>query len=1068
MSTFTITLEDDQGSRNQFTFPMSLSSIDIGRGQACQVVIPSSGASRKHALLTYSNGQFNLMDQGTTNGTYVNNTRVATSVTLAPSDVIEIGGMYLYLSAPPSVWTNPRSSPWGKPSVRERKTSKRKVKPPNNQTVNLSDADTDRFLAVRSVSADVKVDGPLASLSLVITFHNDLGRTVEGDLVFPLPPMAALRGLVAKIGSRTIVGKIRGRGRALAEYKRALDAGQSAVLGESEGEDLARLKIAPIEPGEDVEISLSVHQILVPVSDGHRLIVPLTYMPRYVEGTSQTNATEQAAVDRPRPLTLAARATVDVFIAHPQGKPSTIRCASHSVTTKSGDKDTVVSLREAPLDRDLQIEIADRPRGEKPTLWVRHDATNGPDDNGPTTAVAILPPAFADEGPTIARNVIFLVDRSGSMNGGPMTSAIRAVRGALRSLTPEDRFNIIAFDNELEALALTPLPFDDATLSAADTFISNIRARGGTEASKAFLAAIAPRLDSRIPVAINQRPPSDQTFRLNVIVFMTDGDVANAATVLRGVREQLGDTRVHVLGIGDAVNHAMLAEVADAGGGTYTPVATNEDLEQGLVRLKNAITAPLWTGIRVHVEHDGERKAPKMLEPAGPLDLFAAEPVLVAFRGPMQAGDKLVLFGQKALGEDQRVALELTIPSDARAEGAVTTWALLRNRRLTYRFDPADNDTLEGLGQAFGVVNRQVALIGVHSDERQSAVSGSVPVVLPQPLNQSEGVGGQMMMRSAAAPAGGAARSTMAGMPPMPAKKAMPAPPGVRAPSPPASPLRAPPPPPAMGAPPGFGPPPPAPPGFGPPPPAPGFAGAPGFGPPPPAPQGFGPPPPPPGFAGPPGFGPPPVPASPAAFGPPPPAPPGFGAPPPGFGAPPVPASPAAFGPPPPPAALYGAPPPMAAPLPRAPEPAPMSITFTDDDAGLRALMLNQKADGLFTSDIASTLAAVAALVGRGHTAREGLFRAELRRTMMTLRGKVSGLSGNDKTMALLAWAMLVMPHGDPAPDDLPSYLATALEGISLTDLSSAQSRIRSALTLLPSGWDAPPLAGGIRRSLLS
>ena len=158
MSTFTITLEDDQGSRSQFTFPMSLSSIDIGRGQACQVVIPSSGASRKHALLTYSNGQFNLMDQGTTNGTYVNNTRVATSVTLAPNDVIEIGGMYLYLNAPPSVWTNPRSGPWGKPSVRERKTSKRKVKPPNNQSVNLSDTDTDRFLAVRSVSADVKVD----------------------------------------------------------------------------------------------------------------------------------------------------------------------------------------------------------------------------------------------------------------------------------------------------------------------------------------------------------------------------------------------------------------------------------------------------------------------------------------------------------------------------------------------------------------------------------------------------------------------------------------------------------------------------------------------------------------------------------------------------------------------------------------------------------------------------------------------------------------------------------------------------------------------------------------------
>ncbi len=1056
MSTFTIVLEDDQGQRSHFAFPTSVSSVTLGRGQACQVVVASSGASRRHAVISYTNGQFSIEDQGTTNGTFVNNTRVASPLALAPNDVIEIGGMYLYVQAPGTIWTNPRTTSWGKPAVRERKTSKRRPKPPNDQGVNLSDADSDRYLAVRNVSAQVNVDGPRASMSLVITFHNDLERTLEGDLVFPLPPMAALRSLVAKIGSRTIVGKIRGRSRAQAEYKAAIEAGQSAALGESEGEDLARLKIAPIEPGEDVEISLSVDQILVPISDGHRLIVPLTYMPRYIEGTSDPNETEKAAVDRPRPLTLAARATVDVHIDHPQGKPSTIRCASHQVSTKSIDHKSVITLRNAPLDRDLQIEIADRPRGEKPALWVRHDATNGPDDNGPTTAVAIVPPAFADEGPTIARNVIFLVDRSGSMNGGPMASAIRAVRGALRALTPEDRFNIVAFDHELEALSIAPVPFDDATLSAADTFISNIAARGGTEASKAFLAAIAPKLDGRVPVAIKQQPPPDQTYRLKVIVFMTDGDVANAATVLRGVREQLVDTRVHVLGIGDAVHHSMLAEVADAGGGTYTPVATNEDLEKALVRLKNAITAPLWTGIRVLIERDGERKAPKMLEPPGPMDLFAAEPVLFSFRGPVHTGDKLVLLGQKIEGEDQRLAFELSIPADARADGAVTTWALLRNRRLTYRFDTNDDDTLEGLGQAFGVVNRKVALVGVHSDERHAAVSGSVPVVLPQPLNQSEGVGQLKMQSMAYSAPGGAVRSTMAGVaPPMPARK--PAPGGAPS-APPA--LRAPPPP----SPAAYAPPPPQ--GFGPPPPPPGFGGSRGFGPPPPAPGGFGGPPPPPGFGAPPpapgGFGPPPPPP-----GGPPPVPGSFG-PPPGFGAPPVPASPAAFGPPPAPAAMYGAPPPMAAAAPRAPEPAPLGITFTDNDAGLRALMLNQKADGLFAGEIASTLAAVAALVSRGHTAREGLFRAELRRTMMTLRSKASGLSGNDKTMALLAWAMLVMPHGDPAPDDLPSDLAGALEGVSLTDLSATRAKIRTALALLPAGWDSPLLAGGIKRSFLS
>lgn len=1034
MSTYTIVLEDDQKQQSRLSFPTSVTTLDIGRGKSCQVVVESSGASRRHATLTFNQGAFTISDLGTTNGTYVNNGKVTGPLLLAPGDVIEISGFFLHVEADLFVWTNPRSTSFGTTNPRDKKTvsMKRRPKPPSNRSINLSDPESAKFLEVRNVFADVQVDGPHAAMKLVITFHNDLGRTIEGDLVFPLPPMAAMRSLVAKIGPRTLNGKIRARERAKAEYQRAVAAGQSAVLGESEGEDLARLKIAPIETGEDVEITLSVDQILLPISDGHRLIVPLTYMPRFTETNAPLNETEQAGVDRPRPLTLAARASVDVRIAHPEGKPTTLRCASHPTTTKSGAKETVVEVRNAPLDRDLQIEIADRPRGDKSAIWVRHDATNGPDDNGPTTTVAIIPPAFADEGPTIARNVVFLVDRSGSMNGGPMNSAIRAVRGALRSLNPEDRFNIIAFDNELEALAMASVPFDDATLNAADTFISNIRARGGTEASKALLAALAPRLEGRIPVAITQPPPPDQTYRLQVLVFMTDGDVANAAHVLRSVKEKLFDTRLHVLGIGDAVQHSTLAELADVGGGTYTPVATNEDLEKALVRLKNAITAPLWTGIRVLVERDGERKTPKMLEPPVPLDLFAAEPVLFSFRGVVQPGDKLVLLGQKVDGEDQKVAMELSVPADARAEGAATLWALLRNRRLTYRFDAADDATLEGLGTAFGVVNRQVALVGINADERQTTIEGSVPVVLQQPANMAEGVGGgPAMMRSAvySPPAGGA--------PPPPAAKPMaPRAPVPGAPPPPAAAVRSPRAPMAsLGAPP-----PPMSPAAYAPPPAQGFGPPPAFGGPPPAP-GFAPPPPAPGFAPPP-----------PAFGGPPPAP--------GFAPPPAPA-----------AAAYAAPPPPPAPAPArgAPEPAPapQNTTFTNDDAGLRALMLHQKADGLFAGDIASTLAAVAALVSRGHTAREGLFRAELRRTTMTLRSKVSSLSGNEHVFALLALALLVMPHGDPAPEGLSGDIAAQLEGISLVDVADVRAKVRAALALLPAGWNASSLAGGIQRSLL-
>ena len=143
------------------------------------------------------------------------------------------------------------------------------------------------------------------------------------------------------------------------------------------------------------------------------------------------------------------------------------------------------------------------------------------------------------------------------------------------------------------------------------------------------------------------------------------------------------------------------------------------------------------------------------------------------------------------------------------------------------------------------------------------------------------------------------------------------------------------------------------------------------------------------------------------------------------------------------------------------------AVSLTNDDAGLRALLLQQKADGLFAGDFAITLVAVAALVGRGHTAREGLFRAELRRTTMTLRSKLASLSGNDRTMALLTLAILVMPHGDSAPEGLAAEMVAKLEGISLADLSETRAKIRAAMASAPSGWDASPLAAQIKKTFL-
>lgn len=956
---------------------------------------------------------------------------------------------------------------------------------PMIEAVRLRASHDGTFVAIQGFSAEIKVDGPLVESQLNLGFVNDTGQNIEGDLVFPLPPSAALTELTVLCGSRTLQGKIRPRGRAQAEYRRAIDAGQTAALAQSEGEDLMQLHIAPIEAGEQVIVKLGMMSVLTPTAEGHRLLLPLTYMPRFVEDAASQKAIEAAAGERPRPATLAARATVRITIKHSAGlEAPTIRCSSHTALQERLADRTVVTVQSVPLDRDLHLEIADKPKKGQPAIWTRYQSGEGPDGLGATTSVALIPPAFADEGPTIPRTVTLLVDRSGSMSGNPMAAAQRAVRGCLRALGPLDRFNIIAFDSSLEALARRPVPFNDQNLQAADAFISAITARGGTDATMAMKAALDDVQVAGCSAVIESVPRPDAAHRLRIVVFMTDGDVSGAQHILEVSKPRLADTRLHVIGIGASVQHSLLGALATLGGGTYTPVSDDKDLEKALTRLKNTIDAPLMTGIQVTTEIDGVQQSPKHLEPQGPLDLFAGRPLLLSWRGNMPATAKLLLTGLRPDGEELRLRVSLDLNKAAEdGHSAALLWALLRNRRLTYRFDSSDDATLQALGTDFGLVNRQVALVAVHPEQRDVEVESTRPVSLPMPSQQAPATSGGAsynttragsyqggnpfpppapaapMRPSVAAPAKAKRRSAPAPMSP-PAPGSAPPPVGAPAsarsnsskaqlrmeesaatPSPAAAQMdfmememeRAAPAPVSASY---------------------SYSSADAAAGPvaPMTAQSM------------------PIPSMPAEA---PSAPKGgllsrakelFSRKPKAdakrrsSSSTPVSPPPEMSAPPPPPMA------PAALPVSVAPKPAPkaakdegskaeakaaVSRSFSDNEAGLRALLLEQGADGLFAGDWAVTLAAVAALVSRGHTAREGQFRAELRRTLQVVRQQLPGLSGAQRQAAALTLALLTVPHGEAAPAELVTSAASAVADASLHDLAALRAKTVAALAAL-------------------
>ncbi|MFO0629040.1 MAG: VIT domain-containing protein [Polyangiales bacterium] len=157
------------------------------------------------------------------------------------------------------------------------------------------------FIPLRRADYAVTVDGPAVTTCATLLFHHASTEVVEADLVLPLPPFAVLQALHVRWGQRALDGSVRPRGEAREVYAAARSEGRAAVLGESEGEDLARVRLAPVEPGEDVQVIVTLLHDAVPTLEGHRVLVPLTYMARYVEASAATKEIEGAATTSSSP-----------------------------------------------------------------------------------------------------------------------------------------------------------------------------------------------------------------------------------------------------------------------------------------------------------------------------------------------------------------------------------------------------------------------------------------------------------------------------------------------------------------------------------------------------------------------------------------------------------------------------------------------------------------------------------------------------------------------------------------------------------------------------------------------
>ena len=489
------------------------------------------------------------------------------------------------------------------------------------------------------------VTGNVARVYVTQQFTNQSEDWVEGLYVFPLPTDTAVDELHMQIGDRRVRGEIKPREQAHAAYQQAKSEGRHASLVDQERPNMFTTSVANIGPGASVTVEIAYLES-IPFRDGrYTLNLPLAITPRYSPGAAldlkmplgADNAAALQAVSGAsttpelvtRPIQ-QADVEVDLAPGFPLGS---IRSLNHSVVMNgSGDeRHLTLAAPEAPADRDFELVWTAAVESETQAAVF---AERRGDD---TYALVMLTPPQVQSTRTQLREVIFIIDTSGSMFGPSIDQAKAALQLGVDRLAPIDRFNVIRFSNDATALFHQPQQADASKKDSARAFIGSLQAGGGTEMRAALELAFA------------TGAPEDA---LRQIVFITDGSVGNENELVQMIHDRSGAARLFTVGIGAAPNTYFMHQAAAAGRGSYTFIGQRDQVRERMEDLFQKLERPALVDLELHWPGgvDAELAAPI------PSDVYVGDPLVISARWPA-----------KAVGMATKGVLTLAGLSDGRA-----------------------------------------------------------------------------------------------------------------------------------------------------------------------------------------------------------------------------------------------------------------------------------------------------------------------------------------------------------------------------------------------------------------
>ncbi|MDP6981373.1 MAG: VIT domain-containing protein [Myxococcota bacterium] len=535
---------------------------------------------------------------------------------------------------------------------------------------------------------DANLQGDLATVRVTQTFENPYDAPLHARYIFPLPTDAAVFAMRMSSGDQMIEAEIHEKKQARAVFENAKERGNQAALLDQHRPNVFTQEVANLMPGLPIRVELEYAHVVEKQDGAYRFHIPTVVGPRFVP--RELDASQPGAPTlregEPAPLVIGAwnlpasppvaapdevdRERVSIRVALAAGMPiQWIQSPTHRVQVdRLGEAKRKIELAAGRTvdnkDFELHYQLAGHEVAAGLTTFV--DGMDG------FLSLLIEPPASARDAEITAREMVFVLDCSGSMAGIPMAASKRFMTRTLQNMRPSDSFRIIRFSDAATEWSERPLRATPANIRAGLRYVHGLSGMGGTHMASGIRAALSPRVE---PGA------------LRIVVFLTDGYIGNDVEIVRLLDTKRGEARLFSFGVGNSVNRYLIEEMARVGRGAARIVRPTEDAEVAADELVERLAAPVLTDIEI----DWNDAAVADVYPQEIPDLFLGQTVRVLGRFEGSGRYRVTVRGRIA-GDPVTMPLDVELPGrgvrgegpDARALPIIWARSQIEDRMIEY------------------------------------------------------------------------------------------------------------------------------------------------------------------------------------------------------------------------------------------------------------------------------------------------------------------------------------------------------------------------------------------------